>query len=111
VRTERALVLFFDRSVQQGPGAARKLAETLRARAPDLAGPELLRAWAELAAERFRRTTAPGPAEPGTAKHIVWKPVGGEWHACAGRWDLHADITRRTRRILSDPGLSDEALP
>lgn len=112
VRTERALVLFFDRSVQQGPAAARRLAETVRAGAPDLSGPELLRTWAERAAASFRRSTAPdGLQFSTTAKHIGWKPVGDEWHAFAGKWDLYADIARRTQRILSDPGLSDVPLP
>ncbi|MEZ5333599.1 MAG: hypothetical protein R2991_16550 [Thermoanaerobaculia bacterium] len=106
-RTERAVALFFDRAVQQGPGAARRMAEELLARGvPPY--PAVLRAYAELAASRFRRNTPPeSPFYSARAKHIVWKPVGGEWHAVAGRWDLHTDVTRRTGQILRDRSLAD----
>jgi hypothetical protein len=102
VRTERALALFFDRAVQQGPGAARQLAEQLRSRGLPASYPDLLQGYAELAASRFRRTTPPPSVQfSPRAPHIVWKLVGSEWHAVAGRWDLYLDVVRRTRRILS----------
>jgi hypothetical protein len=106
VRTERALALFFDRSVQQGPGMARQLAEVLRGRA--LGYPEVLRAYGELAASRFRRTTPPESLQYSPkAPHIQWKRVGSEWHAVAGRWDLYLDVVRRTSRVLGARELSD----
>ena len=110
VRTERAMTLFFDRSVQQGPGTARRMAETLRASwgAHRPSYTEALRAFADLAGATFRRTTLPAtPYFSERARHIVWKAVGTEWHAFAGRWDLFADVMKRTSRILTDPGLSD----
>ena len=106
LRTERAMALFFDRAVQQGPGAARQIAEQLRANAS--ASPEVLIAYADLAASRFRRTTPPeSPYFSPRAKHIVWRPVGNEWHACAGRWDLFVDVVARCSRILADHTLQD----
>jgi hypothetical protein len=111
VHTERALALFFDRSVQQGPGTARQMAEQLRARG-QTGYPEVLLAYSELAAARFRRTTTPpSPQFSPRAPHIVWKRVGNEWHAVAGRWDLYLDIRRRTSRILSTTQLSDQQRP
>jgi hypothetical protein len=62
-----ALALFFDRAVQQGPGAARQIGEELRARGP-LPYPDLLRAYAALAAERFRRTSPPASPQERLAR-------------------------------------------
>ena len=112
VRTERAIALFFDRSVQQGPGAARQMAEQLRAVGLPRGYSEILHAYAALAASRFRRTTPPQSLQFSTkAPHILWKSVGHEWHAVAGRWDLYLDIVKRTRRVLTATELSDEPLP
>jgi hypothetical protein len=109
VRTERAMALFFDRSVQQGPGAARQMAEAFRGRA--VGYPAILRAYGELAASRFRRTTPPESLQySAKAPHIQWKRVGGEWHAVAGRWDLYLDVVRRTSRVLTSSQLSDAPL-
>jgi hypothetical protein len=109
LRTERALALFFDRSVQQGPGAARQMAEGLRDRGLTYLG--ALQAYAELAASRFRRTTPPTSAQySAKAPHIQWKRVGSEWHAVAGRWDLYVDVVRRTSRVLTSSQLSDAPL-
>jgi hypothetical protein len=110
IATERAVALFFDRSVQQGPGAARQMAEALRASwaGRAVSYPEALQAFADLAASRFRRTSPPpSPYFSERARHIVWKRVGDEWHAVAGRWDLYVDVVRRTRAILADRRLSD----
>lgn len=107
VRTERAMALFIDRAVQQGPAAARQLAEQLAAGGAR-PYPQVLQVYAELAASRFRRSRPPpSPCYSSAARHIVWKPAGPEWHAVAGRWDLYADIIRRTTRILVDKALSD----
>jgi hypothetical protein len=110
-RTERAIALFFDRSVQQGPGAARQMAEQLLERGREIPYPGILRAYAELAASRFRRTTPPpSPQYSAKAPHLLWKRVGDEWHAVAGRWDLYLDVQRRTSRVLSAPQLSDQLI-
>ena len=112
VRTERAVALFFDRSVQQGPAAAQQMAEQLRALGLPGSYNEILRAYATLAASRFRRTTPPeSPRFSSKAPHILWKPVGGEWHAVAGRWDLYQDVVKRTTRVLASQQLSDEPIP
>lgn len=107
VRTERAMALFFDRAVQQGPAAARQMAEQLRA--SGVPGyPAVLRAFAELAASRFRRSSPPEtPYYSARAKHIVWKQVGTEWHAVAGRWDLYRDVRERTNKALDSTALGD----
>jgi hypothetical protein len=113
VRTERSMTLFFDRSVQQGPVSARSMAETLRSRwsaAGRTSIPYLdaLQAYSDLAASKFRRTSTPStPYYSERSRHILWKPVGAEWHAFAGQWDLYATIVRRTSGILSDRHLSD----
>ncbi len=79
--TERSIALFFDRSVQQGPGTARRLAETLRERwigegRRSVPYAKVLRAYAEFAASRFRRTKAPpSPRYSARAPHIVWQRV------------------------------------
>ncbi|MEQ1502253.1 MAG: hypothetical protein ABMB14_08475 [Myxococcota bacterium] len=104
VRTERAMALFFDRAVQQGPEAARGMATKLQV----WSYPAVLQAYADLAASRFRRTTAPPSAQySARSPHIVWQQVGAEWHAVAGRWDLYLDVVRRTTHILADSSLSD----
>ena len=117
VRTERAMALFFDRSVQQGPGGARGNAERLLAAyaaAGKTAVPyrQLLADYATASAARFRRTTAPANPQftPGSSR-ILWKPVGAEWHAFAGSFDLYATILRRTSAILRDPSLRDDPIP
>ena len=56
----------------------------------------------------FRRTTPPDtPYYSARAKHIVWRPVGAEWHAVAGRWDLFRDVITRVERILTSSALRD----
>jgi hypothetical protein len=42
--------------------------------------------------------------------HIVWKQVGREWYAVAGRWDLYLDNLRRSEHVLATRQLSDERL-
>lgn len=111
IRTERAMVLFYDRAVQQGQSGAvriaRELAEKLQG--TTLPGASILAAFAEACASRFRRTER--PSDPGYGKNLMWKPVGNEWHVFAGQIDLFADITRRTTNILTDKKLSDAPLP
>ena len=108
VRTERSMTLFFDRSVQQGPDSARSMAETLRSRwsaagRTTVSYQEALQSYADLAAAKFRRTSAPSsPYYSERSRNLLWKPVDAEWHAFAGQWDLYATIVRRTSGILSD---------
>ncbi len=113
VRTERSLVLFFDRANHHGGQGARKLANGLKAELTSsgpvrVAYPELLSRYARACAVPYRRTTA--PAETTTSSGKTWKKVGTEWHLFAGQADLYAIIVRRTGEILADPALGDQAL-
>jgi hypothetical protein len=113
VRTERAMALFFDRAVHQGPSTAIRLAEQLRefyvrSGVVSVGYRELLEAYAWLAASRFRRTTAPEWEQySARAPHVVWKQVGEEWHAFAGAWNLYETVSRRSASILYDRELLD----
>jgi hypothetical protein len=117
IRTERALTLFFDRSVHQGPTAARAAAERIRARlaasgSPTVRYRDLLDNFANTMAARFRRTTRPQTeAFSASAPHIKWKQVGNEWHAVTGPWDLYTTAMGRARKILDDPAVPDAVLP
>lgn len=110
VSTERAMVLFFDRAVQQGPVAVVRVAQKLKA---DLIGTgkpsvpylDLLRAFSARCALPFRHATR--PAELTTTSGKEWRLVGTEWHLFAGTFDLYATIVQRTGKILTDPSLSD----
>ena len=114
VWTERALALFYDTSVQQGPAFAKSNAEKVR---DEFLGKGLTRIgyrdvllrYAQRAPAHFRRTTA--PTKPYPVSHIEWRKTGDEWHAWAGQFDLYAGITRRRMGIVNDPDLSDEPLP
>lgn len=117
IRTERAMALFFDRSVQQGPAGARRIAEQLLASyaaagRTSVPYAQVLADYAALAAARFHRTTPPPSLEftPGSSR-VLWKKVGDAWHAVTGPFDLYAGIVRRTGAILRDPTLSDAPLP
>jgi hypothetical protein len=112
VRTERAMTLFFDRSVHQGPTASKAAAERIRARIAAAGAPiryrDLLDQFANAMAARFRRTTAPASEVFSTAApHIRWRAVGAEWHAVTGPWDLYTTAMGRARHILDDPSIPD----
>jgi hypothetical protein len=114
VWTERALALFYDTAVQQGPAFAKRLAEKVRdeflAKGLTRIGyHDVLLRYAQLAPAHFRRTSA--PTKPYPVSHIEWRKTGDEWHAWAGQFDLYAGITRRRMGIVNDPDLSDEPLP
>lgn len=112
IRTARSMALFYDTSVQQGPGKARSIATKLRAwadqQSPPLTPAKLLESYAWLCAAPFRATQNPGthPRSP----RLQWRQVGAEWHVFAGKIDLYADITRRRNGILADATLSDDVL-
>jgi hypothetical protein len=116
VRTERAMTLFFDRSVHQGPTAAAAVATRLRDQlaasgAASVRYGDLLDAFARGMADRFRRTAQPASATYASgAPNVLWKQVGAEWHAVAGPWDLYETALGRARKILADPTLPDVAL-
>ena len=133
LRTERALVLFFNRTVHQGvagaTGPARKLlawyAEdpTRRPAAPL----HVLGQYAWFCASKFRRTSTPDPvgewvqvtgAEPelallddGTVKLISDPIVAPTWHLWKGGksyFDLWNIIINRSGKILENPALRDQ---
>ena len=133
LRTERALVVYFNRTVHQGvagaTGPARRLlawyAEdpTRRPAAPL----HVLAQYGWFCASRFRRTTAPDPVgewvqvtgtEPELALldtgrvQLVSDPITvPTWHLWKGGksyFDLWNLIINRTGQILTDPGLRDQ---
>lgn len=117
VRTERSMTLFFDRSVHQGPAGVARTADRLlaayaregRSSVPYL---QLLVDFSAFSAAPFRRTTQPtSPYYSPVATHITWQPVGQEWHAVTGPFDLYEGIVRRTNDILRDRSLGDTPLP
>lgn len=110
VHTERAMALFYDTAVQQGPAFARRLAERVRdeMRERPLAYADVLARYAALAPAGFRRTSPPTAPHP--SSHIEWRRTGDAWHAWAGRFDLYTGIVRRRTGILNDPDLSDEPI-
>lgn len=117
VRTERSMTLFFDRSVHQGPAGVARTADRLlagyardgRSSVPYL---QLLVDFSAFSAAPFRRTIQPtSPYYSTRATHITWQPVGQEWHAVTGPFDLYEGIVRRTNDILRDRSLGDSPLP
>jgi hypothetical protein len=113
VATERALALFFDTAVQQGPNGAPKVAEATKKSFVDRgvtapAYADLLAAFAQKAADRARRSSPPDPSSPTASR---WRQVGREWHLFGGKVDLYYNILARRRAILADPNLSDEPIP
>ncbi len=110
VATERAMALFFDTAVQQGRSAAVTIAQQVKdrfARAGRTTVPydELLRAYAQRAADRLR--TGKEPSGPPRSSHLRWEKVGEEWHLYAGSIDLYRGVHRRRFAILADQRLED----
>ncbi len=136
VSSERAMTLYYNRTVHQGAsgalGPARRLvawyAEDARRRpaAPN----DVVAQYAWTCAARFRRTTAPERRNYNDDGNIWWSPVAtewselglgayavrrvsvtGVWHAVTGppskRWSLYDLITKRSSNILTDPQLRD----
>lgn len=106
VNTERAVVLLFDRAVQQGaegmPGRVRDLLSEYQVRGRPLDPKQVLTDFARVAASGFRSSTP----KPNTSK-FEWRQVGDEWHKFRQGIDLYANIVTRTNAILNDPSLSD----
>ena len=110
VATERSMALFFDTAVQQGAGAAVRVAGQVKdrfARQGRTTVPydELLRAFAQRSADRTR--TFREPTRPPRSKHLHWEKVGNAWHLFARTIDLYKGIHRRRFAILADERLHD----
>ena len=107
--TERAYVLFFDRSVHQGPHAAKTVAEQLktartRSGSVRVSYDTLLADYARRCAARFARQS---PPQSGSWK---WNSETDLWHRYAGPYDLFTLVSQRTRKILADKTLGDGPL-
>lgn len=133
VSTERAMVVYYNRTVHQGAGGALKAARQLAdyyARNPGsrpATATGVLAQYGWICAAPFRRTTPPESMQ--RSKTTEWKEVSSEhdigedgklfvrtgrvWHAFTGPWDLWELILKRTAEILADPELRDQpvALP
>ena len=107
VVTERALSITYDTSVQQGAGAARKIASTVRAQlqGQTLTQRAILERYIQVAAAPFRSVQNPG--QHSRHPRLEWRVVGTEWHVFAGSIDLYLNIIRRRTGLLNAPGLSD----
>ena len=139
VSTERAMVLCYNRTVQQGPagalGPAKRLvawyAEDPKRRPP--AVNDVLAQYAWTCASKFRRTSAPERRNYNDDGYIWWSPVAtewselgvgaykarrvsvsGVWHAVTGPpskpWSLYDLITKRSSDILTDITLRDASV-
>jgi hypothetical protein len=105
--TERALALFFDTAVQQGPTGARTVAQrTLDAlvtpgSTAQLSVSVLLQEYAMQAPWKFRATAPPSSSK------FTWRRVGDAWHAFSGSVDLYENIRKRRFAILNSTSLAD----
>ncbi len=136
VSTERAMVLCYNRTVQQGPAGALGPAKRLVAwytedpkRRPAAVN-DVLAQYAWMCAAKFRRTSAPERRNYNDDGNIWWSPVAtewselgvgvhavhrvavsGVWHAVTGPpskpWSLYDLIVFRSSNILTDPLLRD----
>ncbi len=136
VSSERAMVLCYNRTVQQGPAGALGPAKRLVAwyaedpkRRP-AATNDVLAQYAWMCAGKFRRTSAPERRNYNDDGNIWWWPVptewselgigvyrvqrvavSGVWHAVTGPpskpWSLYDLIVKRSSDILTDPLLRD----
>jgi hypothetical protein len=136
VTTERAMVLCYNRTVQQGPsgalGPAKRLV-TWYAEDPKrrpAAVNDVLAQYAWTCASKFRRTSPPERRNYNADGNIWWSPVAtewselgvgaykarrvsvsGVWHAVTGPpskpWSLYDLITKRSSDILTDITLRD----
>ncbi len=136
VRSERAMTMYYNRTVHQGAsgalGPAKRLAAwyaedpTRRPAEPK----DVLAQYAWTCASKFRRTTPPARRNYNDDGNIWWSPVAtewselgignhrvrrvavsGVWHALTGPpskpWSLYDLITKRSSDILTDPTLRD----
>ena len=136
VSTERAMVLYYNRTVHQGSSGALGPAKRLVAwyaedprRRPAVPN-DVVAQYAWTCAARFRRTSAPTRRNYNDDGNIWWSPmatewtelgfgnyrvrrvsVAGVWHAVTGPpskpWSLYDLITKRSSDILTDLTLRD----
>ena len=136
VSTERAMVLYYNRTVHQGSSGALGPAKRLVAwyaedprRRPAVPN-DVVAQYAWTCAARFRRTSAPERRNYNDDGNIWWSPmatewselgvgnyrvrrvsVAGVWHAVTGPpskpWSLYDLITKRSSDILTDLTLRD----
>ncbi len=136
VTTERAMVMYYNRTVHQGPAGALGPAQRLAAwyaedakRRP-AAPNDVLAQYAWTCAAKFRRTSAPASRNYNSDGNIWWSPVptewselgvgrygvrrvsvSGVWHAVTGPpskpWSLYDLIVKRSSDILTDLTLRD----
>jgi len=107
IDTERALLVFYDASVQHGPNGAPNMAADI---ADEVAGEDhdsILRAFAEQTWDAMRRATR--PAELVTSRGNIWKQVGNEWHLFTKTGaDLYQIVRNRREPMLTERGWSSE---
>ncbi len=139
VSTERAMVLYYNRTVHQGVAGALGPAERLAgwyadesARRPPNPN-DVVAQYAWTCAAKFRRTSMPATRDYNSSGNIWWSPVpsewselgigryavrrvnvSGVWHAVTGPpskpWSLYDLIAKRSSDILTDPTLRDAAV-
>lgn len=137
VSSERAMTMYYNRTVHQGPGGAKGPAKTMAAwyaadprRRPTNPN-DVLAQYAWRCAAQFRKIGAPKNTAYNRSG-LVWKAVTTEWselttgnytvrkvaapascyHVFAARFpvSLYDLITKRSSDILTDPSLRDEAV-
>jgi hypothetical protein len=136
VSTERAMVLYYNRTVHQGASGALGPAKRVAGwyaedpkRRPTVPN-DVVAQYAWTCAAKFRRTTAPERRNYNADGNIWWSPVAtewselgignyrsrrvavsGVWHAVTGTpskpWSLYDLITKRSSDILTDLTLRD----
>ena len=136
VSTERAMTLYYNRTVHQGSAGALGPAKRLAAwyaedatRRPAALN-DVVAQYAWTCAAKFRRTSAPDRRNFNDDGNIWWSPVpsewselgvghhrvqrvsvSGVWHAVTGPpskpWSLYDLIVKRSSDILTDPTLRD----
>lgn len=104
VKSERAMAMFFDRSVQQGENGAPSIAEKLVQQYAVSGWPpeqQRIQDFGRACYEKFRSSTSRGDR---------WRQVGGEWHMMSkdGNIDLYEDVKKRVNKVLADASLSDD---
>lgn len=137
IQTERAMTLYYNRTVHQGSagalGPAKRLLESYAS--GQVVRPQsdrqVLAQYAWLCAAKFRRNTKPESEhlnatirwvqlKPGSLEYdLELRPdgsvaltrlpqKGATWHGVTGQWDLWDLIIKRTADILNDPDLRDQ---
>jgi hypothetical protein len=136
VASERALTLYYNRTVHQGSAGALGPAKRLAAwyaedpRRRPASPNDVVAQYAWTCAARFRRNSVPERRNFNSDGNIWWSPVAtewselgvgaykvrrvavsGVWHAVTGPpskpWSLYDLITKRSSDILTDPTLRD----